>query len=290
MSVGLWLHAQCLACTPDSDQSPRPFGFNPPELVLPPNKDTTLVIYFTFPDSITRPPTVYPNYAIWVDSLRLDVGLVTSRNGSPFAYNTSDPAAGAIHFDQMHRFKSYDPNDPNKKANFVVYQNPGGTPGATPPIGCARVCLKSGAQEGSDTLRVKVRVFVPALGDGANKDTTNLAPSLLGSPSFLDTTFRYRVRVVSDPSLSIVSRHSSVSRLSVAPNPAWGPAEVRFTLTHATKLSIRAFSLDGREVYSSSQLYEAGDHVYVLHLPAGMYVVSLEDGKSRLTHRLVILE
>jgi hypothetical protein len=74
------VYGQCNQCTPDPAQSPRPFGFNPSVLRLPPAKDTSLTIYFTFPDQVQQGSlTVYPNYAIWVDSLRLDQGLITTR-------------------------------------------------------------------------------------------------------------------------------------------------------------------------------------------------------------------
>ena len=106
------VYGQCNQCTPDGTQSPRPYGFNPSILRLPPEKDTSLVIYFTFPDSTTtrvsgQSVTFYPNYAIWVDSLQLDRGLITDQNGDPFAYKASNPSAGPIHFDQMHRYKQW---------------------------------------------------------------------------------------------------------------------------------------------------------------------------------------
>ncbi|GIV25934.1 MAG: hypothetical protein KatS3mg026_1626 [Bacteroidia bacterium] len=80
----------------------------------------------------------------------------------------------------MHRYKQYASN-PDRYANFVVYRNPGGAAGGSPPIGCARVCVKGGPTAGSDTLRVRVRAFIPGLGDGPNKDTTNLTPTTAGS-------------------------------------------------------------------------------------------------------------
>jgi len=188
-------YGQCNMCAPNPANSPFPYGFSPDPLYLPPGIDTSLTIYFTFPDQVPYGSfTVYPNYAIWVDSLRLDRGLITTQGGGAFAYNASNPSAGPIIFDQPHRYKQWG-SGATDYANFVVYQNPGGTPGQTPPIGCARVCIRTSATEGSDTLRIKVRVFVPALGDVDNKDTTNLRPIILGSNAWFDTTFRYPVVV-----------------------------------------------------------------------------------------------
>lgn len=290
--LGASLYAQCTQCTPDANQSPRPYGFNPAILYVRPGVDTSLVIYFTFPDTVRqRGFLLSPNYAIWVDSLRLDMGRITQQNGQPFAYNTTDPTQGPIHFDQLHRYKQYDPNDPNKKANFVVYQNPGGTQGATPPIGCARVCIRTGATQGSDTLRVKVRAFIPGLGDGPNKDTTNLTPQLLGQNAWLDTTFRYVVVVTNNPpATGIASVLPSVASFTVAPNPAYGEVAVSFRLVQATTLTLRVMTADGREAYRHSATYAAGEYRHLLRLPAGLYTVIAESAEGRLSHKLVIVE
>jgi hypothetical protein len=192
-------YGQCSMCAPNPANSPLPYGFNPDPLYLPPGIDTSLTIYFTFPDQVQQGSlTVYPNYAIWVDSLRLDRGLITTQGGGTFAYNASNPSAGPIIFDQLHRYKQWG-SGATDYANFVVYQNPGtppgGQPGSTPPIGCARLCIRTSATEGSDTLRIKVRVFITTLGDVHNKDTSNLRPILFGSNAWFDTTFRYPVVV-----------------------------------------------------------------------------------------------
>ncbi|MCX7763524.1 MAG: T9SS type A sorting domain-containing protein [Bacteroidia bacterium] len=284
-----YLHAQCTACTPDPSKSPTPYGFNPPILYVRPNTDTTLVVYFTFPDEVRQGNfTVYPNYAIWVDSLRLDSGRVTLQNGQPFMYNSANPDAGGIRFDQLHRAKRFDPND-TRTANFVVYQNPGGTAGQTPPIGCARVCIKGGSQ-GSDTLRVKVRVFIPTIGDVQNKDTANLTPTLLGNQAWLDTTFRYVILVTPTIPTSLGSVAASKADFTVYPNPTRGESIVRFTLAAESLVRLRVFSSDGREVYTHAEHYSAGSHEHLLRLPAGIYVVHLETSGTYLSERIVVLE
>jgi hypothetical protein len=225
---------RCNRCAPNAANSPFPHGFSPDPLYLPPGIDTSLTIYFTFPDQVQQGSlTFYPNYAIWVDSLRLDRGLITTQDGLTFAYNASDPWAGPIIFDQPHRYKQWG-SGPTDYANFVVYQNPGtsaGPPGQTPPIGCARVCIRTSATEGSDTLRIKVRVFVPALGDVDNKDTTNLRPILLGSNAWFDTTFRYPVVVRGRCNRCTPNLFNSPFPYGFNPDPLYLPPGIDTSLT-----------------------------------------------------------
>jgi hypothetical protein len=282
------VYGQCNQCMPNSAQSPRPYGFNPDPLRLPPNKDTSLTIYFTFPDQVLQGSlTVYPNYAIWVDSLRLDQGRITTQGGGTFAYNASDPSAGPIIFDQLHRYKQWG-SEATDYANFVVYQNPGisaGPAGQTPPIGCARVCIRTSSNEGNDTLRVKVRVFVNALGDVDNKDTTNIR----GSLGRVDTTFRYAI---------VISRSSSLSRgltnvydFRIQPNPAYQEAILSYTLPNAMAVSLSVYALDGRKVLSRDLgLKPAGTHQETLRLPAGQYLIRLETLYGFSMTRLTVIE
>jgi len=286
------LYGQCSICIPDASQSPMPYGFNPEPLSLPGGLDTTLAIYFTLPDQFQAGSiTLYPNYAIWVDSLRLDVGLITDQNGNPFAYNVFNPDAGPIRFDQMHRYKQWG-SGPNDYANFVVYQNPGtsaGPAGQTPPIGCARVCIRTSPVGGSDTLRVKVRAFVPTLGDGNNKDTTNLRPTLAGQPTWRDTTFRYAV--VISPSTSVSGGGGMMYAFSPVVNPAYREAVVRYTLHAPMAVRLRAYTLDGREVLSRDLgVQPAGTYEETLQLPAGQYLLRLETPYGMSFTRLTVVE
>jgi len=286
------VYGQCNQCTPDSARSPRPFGFNPDPLWLPPNKDTSLTIYFTFPDSarvqaLGTSILVYPNYAIWVDSLKLDRGLITTQDGDTFAYNASNPSAGPIIFDQLHRYKQWG-SGATDYANFVVYRNPGvsaGPAGGTPPIGCARVCIRTSANEGNDTLRVKVRVFVNIVGDVDNKDTTNIR-GILGR---VDTTFRYAIVISTSSSLS--RGLTNVYDLRIQPNPAYQEAILSYTLPNAMAVSLSVYALDGRKVLSRDLgLKPAGTHQETLRLPAGQYFIRLETLYGFSTTRLTVIE
>ncbi len=280
----------CSACMSSSGQTPVPYGFNPDPLILPPSRDTSLTVHFALPDAmVIGSITIYPNYAIWVDDLRLDIGLLTLQNGQPFAYYSADPAQGGIRFDQMHRYKQYDPNDPNRKANFVVYQNPGGTPGQSPPIGCMRLCVRTSSTGGVDTLRLKVRAFISGLGDGPNKDTTSLIPMFLGSNAWIDTTFRYTI-IVTTVSTALEKSSGAVQAFSVSPNPAIYEAVARFSLVQPTALVLRAVAVDGREVYRHAGSYAAGVHTHSLSLPAGIYTLLLETPAGSVRQKLVVVE
>lgn len=295
--------AQCTQCTPRADRSPRPFGFNPQVVCLPTDKDTSFTVYFTFPDSTRSGGNlVYPNYAVWVDSLRLLRGLLTRPNGSPFGYDAANPEQGAIRFDQPHRLKAYSSN-PSDRANFVVYRNPGGAAGGTPPIGCAQICIKTGATAGRDTLRVKVRVFVPnpIAGDAIDKDTTNLAPIFAGRPTYLDTFFNYIIFVgVTPPDAGLCVTRTfptsldrapeSIRSFTLAPNPAVGETQASFSVTMPGRVTLRVVNTAGQEVYAYTNEFPAGDHTHTLRLPAGFYMVFIEDKQGALMQRLVIAE
>lgn len=287
------VYGQCNQCTPNQALSPTPYGFRPDPLWLPPNKDTSLTIYFTFPDQVQQGSlTVYPNYAIWVDSLRLDQGRITTQGGGTFAYNASNPSAGPIIFDQLHRYKQWG-SGATDYANFVVYQNPGtsaGPAGQTPPIGCAHVCIRTSSTEGSDTLRVKVRAFIPVLSDADNKDTTNLRPTLLGNNAWLDTTFRYAVVISSAPA-SLGRGMSAMYAFRPVSNPAYREAVVTYTLPQPMAVRLRAYTLDGREVLLRDLgLQPAGTFQETLNLPAGQYFLRLETPYGLSATRLTVIE
>jgi hypothetical protein len=219
-----------------------------------------------------------------VDSLRLDRGLITAQDGGAFAYNASNPSAGPIVFDQLHRYKQWG-DGATDYANFVVYQNPGGTPGQTPPIGCARVCIRTSSTEGSDTLRVKVRAFVNILGDGPNKDTANIK----GNLGRVDTIFRYAIVISTSSSLS--RGLTNVYDLRIQPNPAYQEAILSYTLPNAMAVSLSVYALDGRKVLSRDLgLKPAGTHQETLRLPAGQYLIGLETLYGFSTTRLTVIE
>lgn len=293
----------CGLCTVNNTLPPR--TFDPPFLTVEAGRDTEVVIQFAMPETIQRAGTaLYPNVAIFVDSLRLDGGnTYVSLKGNPSVaptYNSSNPSAGALRFDQNHRYKQVNDNPPTY-ANVVVYQNPGGgsPSNPTPPRGCVRACIRGISPTppgGADTLRIYLRGFVDpnsiSVGfsgitgnDIPDKDTTNLMPErtipFFGTIQLWgDVWTSYPVRVVAGSTTSLVP-HALIG-LSVTPNPAWGSATLRYMLARPSELKLQVFTLTGQIVMSENLgVRPAGESEYSITLPAGLYILNLEaEGRS----------
>jgi hypothetical protein len=171
-----------------------PQGFDPSSITLTAGQDTEVVIQFTLPDTVQQGgQTLYPNYAIYVDSLRMAGGatyvVVKGTASTPVSY-----ANGAFRFDQAPRYKQV---RSGVSARVVVYRNPSPSEAGvssgqlSPPRGCVRACIKgSSAYSGryGDSLYIVLRAFIDpnsiSIGftgitsqDISNKDTTNLMPT-----------------------------------------------------------------------------------------------------------------
>ncbi len=265
-----------------------------------------VVIQFTLPDT-AQPSgfTVYPNYAIYVDSLRMAGGntyvVVKGTASTPVSYGN-----GAFAFDQPPRYKQVQSGAP--AVRVVVYRNPSpseagvssGQP--SPPRGCVRACIK-GVQPTptgtGDSLYIALRAFVdpnsislfpsPSSTDISNKDTSNLMPTLLGQPLHSDVSLYYGPVYVQSSSTAIESALQGGILLS--PNPTWGVAMVRFTTTYSVPVRVRALDASGRVVHERDMgVLFPGEHTADLQLPAGIYIVELLAGKESYKARLVVLE
>jgi hypothetical protein len=73
--VGLYgLYAQCMNCA-ISGSPTLPQGFDPSSITLTAGQDTEVVIQFNLPYTVQQAGLIlYPNYAIYVDSLRMAGG------------------------------------------------------------------------------------------------------------------------------------------------------------------------------------------------------------------------
>jgi len=272
------------------------------------------VIQFTLPDTATVSAsvgllnialTVYPNYAIYIDSLRMASGtsyvVVKNTSSTPVTYGN-----GALTFDQAPRSKEV---SSGTYANVVVYRNPcaaeAGLPSGqlSPPQGCVRACIRgvnpTPAGTG-DSLRIRLRAFVdpssinlssnpPTASDNCNKDTSNLGPVAFGSiPLYRDTTLHYGPVIVR----SVAGAIESVVRggVVVSPNPSWGVARVRFTMNSSAPVRVRAMDVSGRLISEQDLgLVLPGEHTTELRLPAGIYIVELLAGKEAYKTRLIVL-
>jgi hypothetical protein len=297
--VGLYgLYAQCANCTV-SGQPILPRGFDPSSITLTVGRDTEVVIQFTLPDTVQQSGfTLYPNYAIYVDSLRMAGGntyvVVKGTTSTPVSYGN-----GALRFDQAPRYKQVR-SGANANAWVVVYRNPSpseaGVPSGqlSPPQGCVRACVK-GIQPtppGGDSLYIVLRAFVPtsAIGnDASNKDTTNLMPTFGPQSLYSDVSLYYGPVYVVSQGTAIES--ALQGGIVLSPNPTWGVAMVRFTTTYSVPVRVRALDASGRVVHERDMgVLFPGEHTADLQLPAGIYIVELLAGKESYKARLVVLE
>ncbi|MCS6894766.1 MAG: T9SS type A sorting domain-containing protein [Bacteroidia bacterium] len=308
--AGAILRAQCGLCTVNNTLPPR--TFDPPFLTIQVGQDTEVVVQFALPETVMQAgAALYPNYAIFVDSLYMMGGnTYVSLKGQPTvapAYNSGNPANGALRFHEGHRYKQVKDSPPTH-ANVIVYQNPGGSSPSnpTPPRGCVRACIRGIAPTPTaDTLRILIRGFIdpnsisatwvptPSItgNDINNKDTSNLMPTLttpLGNVElWADSWTEYAVRVV-NPAATV--QVSAISDLFIAPNPTQGAAEIRYTLSRPAHASLRIFSVTGAEILQQSfGVRPAGESSYTAILPAGAYIVELKAGDSVLRQRLIVL-
>ncbi len=296
--VGVYaLYAQCASCTV-SGSPILPRGFDPSSITLTVGRDTEVVIQFTLPDTVQQSGfTLYPNYAIYLDSLRMAGGntyvVVKGTTSTPVSY-----ANGAFAFDEAPRYKQV---RSGVYARVVVYRNPspseaGASSGdPSPPQGCVRACIK-GVQPTpagtGDSLYIVLRAFVPtsAIGnDASNKDTTNLMPTLGPQALYSDVSLYYGPVIVQSGSVAIES--AVVGGIVLSPNPTWGVATVRFTTTYSVPVTVRAWDASGRVVHERDMgVLFPGEHTADLQLPAGIYIVELLAGKESYKARLVVLE
>lgn len=308
--VGLYgLYAQCTNCAVSGSPT-LPRGFDPSSITLTVGQDTEVVIQFTLPDTVKQLGTdLYPNYAIYVDSLRMAGGatyvVVKGTTSTPVSY-----ANGAFGFDQAPRYKQV---RSGVTAQVVVYRNPSPSEAGvssgqlSPPRGCVRACIK-GVQPTpvgtGDSLYIALRAFIDSnsisIGftgvtsqDISNKDTANLMPT--------KNVFGNSVDIYSDVSLYygpvyVVGTSTAIESalqggIVLSPNPTWGVAMVRFTTTYSVPVRVRALDASGRVVHERDMgVLFPGEHTADLQLPAGIYIVELLAGKESYKARLVVLE
>jgi hypothetical protein len=309
--VGLYgLYAQqCASCTV-SGSPILPRGFDPDSIILTAGQDTEVVIQFTLPDTVREfGADLYPNYAIYVDSLRMagrDTYVVVKGTTSTLVSYGN----GAFAFDQAPRSKEV---RSGVTARVVVYRNPSpneaqaqaGQP--SPPRGCVRACIKGVRATPSgtaDSLYIFLRAFIDPRSinvspngvtsqDISEKDTTNLMPTLnIGGSRFdlySDTSLYYGPVIVQSRSTAIES--AVRGGIVLSPNPTWGVAMVRFTTTYSVPVRVRALDASGRVVHERDMgVLFPGEHTADLQLPAGIYIVELLAGKESYKARLVVLE
>lgn len=89
------------------------------------------------------------------------------------------------------------------------------------------------------------------------------------------------------------SRELKLDGLNFFPNPSDGRFRLRFKLLEEGPLSIKVYSMDGKEVYSRSFERFGGIYSESIDLRGneeGLYLMEIAQGKDRLTKKIVIKE
>ena len=98
--------------------------------------------------------------------------------------------------------------------------------------------------------------------------------------------------LVAFPAITIgIDGEDAVTGLVVAPNPVTTVAEVRFSLAETAPVVVRLLTLAGQEVSRAELGTRTGEGSCLLDVqavPAGIYLVSVEAGASRVVRRMVI--
>jgi hypothetical protein len=79
----------------------------------------------------------------------------------------------------------------------------------------------------------------------------------------------------------------------VRPNPVRGPVNIGFTLGHTHRVQLEVYDLYGRlqQTLIQNQLHAVGEHIQAWdtsHLPAGVYVVSMQVEGQRWAQKVVV--
>ncbi|MES2619656.1 MAG: T9SS type A sorting domain-containing protein [Bacteroidota bacterium] len=93
--------------------------------------------------------------------------------------------------------------------------------------------------------------------------------------------------------VGISDLNSSISTLSITPNPFNSKAEVSFFSDKSGVMTERITNMIGSEVYNKEIEVKTGDNKSVIerdNLPVGVYFYSIGNGKNLVTKRLVISE
>ena len=82
-----------------------------------------------------------------------------------------------------------------------------------------------------------------------------------------------------------------ISSIKVFPNPVSSTATIEYTLDKRSDIFIRVFDINGKVVVNEQLSRASGTHQYMVDcssLPRGMYVVSINTGKSVQTSKFIV--
>ncbi|MGQ9864172.1 MAG: T9SS type A sorting domain-containing protein [Bacteroidia bacterium] len=287
--------AQCPQCSRVSNNNPD-VNYNPPELLLPAGatnyRDT---VQFALLDSIIIQGvgTLYPNFGIFVDSLRVFGNTLGAQYQTPGnLYNKSNPTNGIMRFDRLHA-----DNFGGTNFSIIPHANLKKYTPNIPPHGCVTVCLPSvpNTPGVEDSIRIKLRAYFKINIVGFSpvqdtQDTTTFNGTLLGNPTYQDTFSVYKIRIVGSTALG--KPYDIWSRgFELYPNPTRGEVNLRFEIRRPTHVSWELLDMLGKEVYHAHAYYQVGIYHESLRLPSlspGMYLLRARTENEIHTEKLLI--
>ncbi len=86
---------------------------------------------------------------------------------------------------------------------------------------------------------------------------------------------------------------TALTGLAISPNPMSGEATVKFTSETNSTQTLKVINMVGSEVYSTNVIAKQGLNETTIsrgNLPAGIYFLSIGNGKSSLTRKFIIAE
>lgn len=89
-----------------------------------------------------------------------------------------------------------------------------------------------------------------------------------------------------------ITEVSTISGVSIYPNPASSQANVEMSLATTQNVTIHVYNMIGQDVYAKNYgSLNAGDHHFTINTASyhsGIYFISIEAGDSKITHKLIV--
>lgn len=112
-----------------------------------------------------------------------------------------------------------------------------------------------------------------------------------GSPdSRLDQQEDYSVPPQSDPTLSnctLSTDNFGINKLKIFPNPVSGVLHISNT-SEIGQAHYRLSDLNGRIVWETNGIFDSGINIDLSSMTSGLYILSVDNGQSRYTRKIII--
>ncbi len=162
--------------------------------------------------------------------------------------------------------------------------------------GCIAVAGTTSAPVGTYKLSIYVCVKTTILPTEMCDYADGLIQTFIDLGQLPDTTtFEYKLRVIEsgDPCIveTGINELSTVSGLSIYPNPFSSKAAITFTSAVNAKYAARLVDVMGREVYAETINATTGTNMVEMNrnnISTGVYFFTLSDGKATTTKRVIV--